>query len=120
MNRHADGVGRLMTGSVRSLPFKDWPEADHLGWTTACKPGQRLVRGGAAGHLAPVTQADLARRYGYYLDFLDRSGELDLAAEAGTQVTSEPIAPSSPNFRPGSVPSPCRAPSTRCAAPPNA
>jgi len=92
MNRHADGVGRLMTGSVRSLPFKDWPEADHLGWTTACKPGQRLVRGGAAGHLAPVTQADLARRYGYYLDFLDRSGELDLAAEAGAQVPPEPIA----------------------------
>jgi integrase len=92
MNRDLCGTGRSTPDSIRSLPFKDWPEADRLGWETACKRGQRLLRGGAAGHLAPVTQADLARRYGYYLDFLDRSGELDLAAEAGAQVTPEPIA----------------------------
>ena len=70
----------------------DWPEADRLGWAAACKPGQRLARGGSASHLASVTQADLARRYGYFLDFLDRSGHLDRAAEAGAQVTPEVIA----------------------------
>jgi len=81
-----------MTGFVRSLPVQDWPTADRLGWEAACQPGKRLVRGGAAAHLAPVTQADLANRNGLYLDFLDRSGRLNLAADAGTQVTPEAIA----------------------------
>jgi integrase len=81
-----------MTWSVRSLPVQDWSTADRLGWEAACQPGKRLVRGGAAAHLAPVTQADLANRYGLYLDFLDRSGRLDLAADEGALVTPEAIA----------------------------
>jgi len=92
MNRHNLGSGNGLISSVRSLPFQDWPEADHLGWIASCKPTQRLARGGSASHLAPVTQADLARRYGYFLDFLDRLGRLDRAAEAGAQVTPEAIA----------------------------
>jgi hypothetical protein len=79
--------------AARSLPVPDWPEADRVGWEAACQPGQRLTRGGSASHLAPITQADLARRYGYFLDFLDRSGRLDLAAEAGTLVTPEAVFP---------------------------
>lgn len=93
MNTTQICAGGITARSVRSLPLKDWPEADRLGWQAACRPGQRLARGGVASHLAPVTQADLARRYGYYLDFLDRSGRLDPAAEAGAQVTPEAIAP---------------------------
>jgi len=77
---------------VRSLPFTEWSEADRRGWEAACRPGQRLTRGGAASHLVPVTQADLANRYGLYLDFLDRSGQLDLTAEPGTLVTPNGIA----------------------------
>jgi integrase len=77
---------------VRSLPLNDWPGADRLGWTAVCKPGQRLCRGGSASHLARVTQEDLARRYGYFLDFLDRFGRLDRAAEAAAQLTPEAIA----------------------------
>jgi integrase len=46
-----------------------------------------LRRGGAAAGMKPVTQADLCRRYGYFLDHLDRRGGLDLAAPAGAQVT---------------------------------
>src|SRR5215218_268831 len=37
--------------------------------------------------MKPVTQADLGRRYGYFLDHLDRGGVIDLAARAGAQVT---------------------------------
>jgi hypothetical protein len=92
MNMDIPGAGRLSIGSIRSLPLKDWPEADRLGWAAACEPAQRLARGGSASHLAPVMQADLGRRYGYYLDFLDRFGRLDLATEAGAQVTPEAIA----------------------------
>jgi hypothetical protein len=89
MNAH---TGAPKTRSIRSLPLKEWPEADRRGWEAACRPGQRLTRGGAASHLAPVTQADLANRYGLYLDFLDRSGQLDLTAEAGALVVPDFIA----------------------------
>jgi len=92
MSGEPRGTGRWSKGSARSLPLIRWPEADRLGWAAACKPGRRLARGGSASHLASVTQADLARRYGYFLDFLDRSGHLDRAAEAGAQVTPEVIA----------------------------
>ena len=77
---------------MRSLPLEEWPQADRNGWQAACRPGQRLTRGGAASHLAPVTQADLANRYGLYLDFLDRSGQLDLTEEAGALVVPDSIA----------------------------
>ena len=63
---------------VRSLPLDLWPEADRNAWNTACRPTARLRRGGAAAHLKPVTRDDLARRYGYFLDFLDRQGLLRL------------------------------------------
>lgn len=79
--------------AVRSVPVRDWPAADRASWAAACQPGQRLTRGGNASHLAPITQTDLARRYGYFLDFLDRSGGLDLTAEAGALVTLEAIVP---------------------------
>jgi integrase len=57
----------------------------------ACRPGQRLQRGGAASHLALVSQADNANRYGLYLDFLQRNGRLDLAMGAVTLVTADNV-----------------------------
>jgi hypothetical protein len=36
-------------------------------WAEACRPGDRLTRGGAAAHLKPVTRLDLVRRYGQFL-----------------------------------------------------
>jgi len=37
--------------------------------------------------MKPITQDDLARRYGYFLDHRNRCGGLDLSAPAGAQVT---------------------------------
>src|ERR1700731_492929 len=74
-------------GRPRSLPMVECPQADRLGWEQACKPAHRLHRGGAASHLAPVSQADIANRYGLYLDFLQRNGRLDPAMGAMTLVT---------------------------------
>jgi site-specific recombinase XerD len=76
---------------VRSLPIKRWPLADQQAWATACCPSQRLTRGGAGAHLKPITLRDLARRYGYYLDFLGRRGLLDLRLAAGALVTPENV-----------------------------
>jgi site-specific recombinase XerD len=72
---------------VRSLPFDLWPPADCEAWTAACRPSQRLLRGGAGAHMKPITLLDLKRRYGYFLDFLDRSGLLDRSAAAAGEVT---------------------------------
>jgi hypothetical protein len=72
---------------IWSLPIDLWPAADRVQWIAACRPSVRLKRGGNASHLKPVTQRDLARRYGYFFDFLDRLGLLDLGAVAGSQVT---------------------------------
>jgi integrase len=79
------------SGKPRSLPIAEWPASDCLGWTEACQPAQRLKRGGSASHLAPVSQADIANRYGLYLDFLQRNGRLDPARGAMTLVTPDNV-----------------------------
>lgn len=73
--------------TVRSLKLNQWPEPDRCAWQDACSPGQRLQRGGRAAHLKPVTQADLAQRYGFFLDFLNRAGRLDPTLSATLQIT---------------------------------
>ena len=85
--------GRLgdKLGKPRSLPTTEWPASDRLGWTQACQPSQRLKRSGAAGHLAPVSQADIANRYGLFLDFLRRRGRLEPSKGAKTLVMPENV-----------------------------
>ena len=72
---------------VRSLPIGRWPAAVRTAWQEACRPSVRLKRGGAASHLKPVVQYDLAKRCGLFFDSLLRSGRLDMNATAGMQVT---------------------------------
>jgi integrase len=76
---------------VRSLPFDAWSSADRAAWTAACHPNRRLKRGGAGANLKETTLADLKRRYGYFLDFLDRSRLLDRSAPAAGQVHPENV-----------------------------
>ena len=78
-------------GKVRSLPLDLWPETDRNAWISACRPAARLKRGGAAGHLKPITRDDLARRYGYFLDFLSRRGLLPLDEPAAAHVTPDKV-----------------------------
>ncbi len=87
---HRRGRRGARLGKPRSLPIAEWPQADRLGWEQACRPAQRLQRGGAASHLARVSQADIANRYGLYLDFLQRNG-LDRALGAMILVTPDNV-----------------------------
>src|SRR6516165_5862395 len=82
---------RPKRSTIRSLPFEAWSPADRAAWATACQPNRRLKRGGAGAHLKEITLADLKRRYGYFLDFLDRSGLLDRSAPAAGQVNPENV-----------------------------
>jgi hypothetical protein len=77
--------------SVRSLPIHLWPSADRDAWQEACRPSVRLKRGGAASHMRTVTQKILKQRAGYFLDFLSRSGRVDMNAAAGAQVTPDNV-----------------------------
>lgn len=79
------------SGKPRSLPIAEWPAADRQGWVTACRPAERLKRGGAASHLATVSQGDIANRYGLYLDFLRRNGRLDTTRSAMSLVTPDDV-----------------------------
>ena len=71
----------------RTLYVPEWPEADQLAWQDACRPTRRLKKGGSASHLAPVSQEEIASRYGKFLGFLKLMGRLDLNAAAAAQVT---------------------------------
>ena len=73
-------------GALRSLPIEEWPEADRRAWEEACRPPARFKPGGAASHLAPVSRDDYANRYGAFLGFLQRTGQLKRNASAAVQV----------------------------------
>jgi integrase len=73
--------------SPRSLPLREWPDADRRAWEEACRPGSRLKPGGAASYLAQVSRDDFARRYGAFLGFLQRTDRLERGAAAAAQVT---------------------------------
>jgi integrase len=74
-------------GGPRSLPVREWPNADRRAWEDACRPGLRLKPGGSASYLAKVSQDDFASRYGAFLGFLQRCDRLNLGAAAAAQVT---------------------------------
>ena len=105
------------SGKPRSLQIGEWPAADRFGWSEACQPAQRLKRGGAASHLAPVSQADIAKRYGLYLDFLQRNGLLDPSKGAVTLVTPDNVDRFISELQARVVPLPCGIRFTSCAAP---
>ncbi|MGE0039168.1 MAG: site-specific integrase [Xanthobacteraceae bacterium] len=75
---------------IRSAPPAMWSSADRRAWEDARRPAVRLERGGAAGHMKPVTLSDLERRYGYFVDHLIRKGVVFDAvgqAQAGAYIT---------------------------------
>src|ERR1700676_3874036 len=76
---------------IRSLPIEFWPEAERRAWMSACQPSQRLKRGGAGSHMKSITLNDLSRRYGYFLDCMNRRGLLDPNETAGAHVTPENV-----------------------------
>ena len=81
----------IPSSTVHSLPVESWPIADRVAWEDACRPSVRLRRGGIESHMRRVTQNDLAKRYGLFLDSLLRSGRLDEKACAGAQVTPNSV-----------------------------
>ena len=77
---------------VRSRLLMDlWPEADRRAWRDACQPAARLKRGGAAGHLKPVSRDGYAEHYSYFLGSVARRGLLETDAPPAANVTPENV-----------------------------
>jgi site-specific recombinase XerD len=89
--RPCDNRRKVTSGKPHSLPVAEWSEDDRLSWTDASRPAQRLKRGGGACHLSPVSQTDIANRYGLFLDFLQRNDLFDLAGNATSFVTPDNV-----------------------------
>jgi len=89
------GRSRTARGSEpfqpRSLKVNEWSPVDQLAWEEAVRPAVRLQRGGAAAHLAAVSQKDIANRYGLYLDFLRRNGLFDATSGAARLVVLDHV-----------------------------
>jgi site-specific recombinase XerD len=79
------------TAAIRSLPCREWPEADRSAWQVACKSTERLKRGGAASHMKEITRRDLERRYGYFLEHVERTEGLKANASAALLVTPKRV-----------------------------
>jgi site-specific recombinase XerD len=90
LNKSKSGkAGRSKPFQPRSLKIEEWSPVDQLAWREAVCPAVRLQRGGAAAHLAPVSQKDIANRYGLYLDFLQRNGLFDRTSGAADFVVPD-------------------------------
>ncbi len=84
-------VVRRSNGNIGPLPLDSWPEADRNACVAARQPAAQLKRGGAAGHLKPVTHQVHERHYGNFLGCLDRNGLLRREAPAAAHVTPENV-----------------------------
>src|SRR3974390_1855559 len=80
-----------MPAAPRSLKIEEWSPLDQLSWKEAIRPAVRLQRGGAAAHLARVSQKDIANRYGLFLDFLQRNGLFDPTSGAAELVVLDHV-----------------------------
>jgi integrase len=87
MTRATATTGKCACGYPRSLPVREWPDADQRAWEAACRPGLRFKPGGAASYLAETSRGDFARRYGAFLGFLQRNHRLERDRDAASQVT---------------------------------
>jgi site-specific recombinase XerD len=92
MRSETDAAGANPARERRTLQPCEWPRADWLAWEAACKPSDRLKKGGPGSHLAQVSQEDIATRYGLFLGFLRRNGMLDTNALAAAHVTPKNVA----------------------------
>jgi integrase/recombinase XerD len=79
------------SAAPRSVPVSEWPASHRETWEEICRPALRLRKGGAASRYAEVSREDFARRYGAFLDFLQRSGLLDPSAGPAAQVTPQNV-----------------------------
>ena len=76
-----------MSRKMRSLRIDLWPAADREAWHEALRARVGWRKGGAAAHQRPATNADLQRRYGYFLRFCIDGESFDPNAPVAGHIT---------------------------------
>ena len=78
------------TSGRRSMPLSEWPQADQAGWHLANQPQDLLDDSvGYAQRWRPATQKLTQDGYGYWLDWLARSGQLCFSSDPAGRATPE-------------------------------
>ena len=67
----------MALGRRHALPVSAWPATDQALWQSIIAEGDILDGSGPAAHWAPSTKNNVRKAYGYWLDWLGRSGFLD-------------------------------------------
>ena len=67
----------MVPGRRHALPVSTWPTTDQALWQSINAEGDILDGSGPAAHWAPTTRDNVRKAYGYWLDWLGRSGFLD-------------------------------------------
>jgi site-specific recombinase XerD len=75
----------------RCRPIPEWPTVDQQGWLAALEPGDVIDPGGLRAHHAAISNRNVSRSYGRWLQWLDRHGWLDSAEAPGDRVTPERV-----------------------------
>ena len=78
------------TSGRRAMPLSEWPEADQAGWLLANQPEDPLDDTiGYAQRWRPATRKLTQEGYGYWLDWLARSGQLSFSGDPSERATPE-------------------------------
>ncbi len=78
------------TSGRRALPVSQWPEADQAGWRLANQPQDLLDDSvGYAQRWRPATRKLTQEGYGYWLDWLARSGQLSMSSNPAERATPD-------------------------------
>lgn len=80
------------SGLRRATPFERWPAVDQRAWLAATRGGDPFGDTGPAAHWRPVTKANVAKLYGYWLRFLADRGLLDESVAPDDRVCPERMA----------------------------
>ena len=74
----------------RSMPVSEWPRADQACWALANQPQDPLDEGvGYAQRWRPATRKLTQEGYGYWLDWLARSGQLAVSGNPAERITRD-------------------------------
>ncbi len=73
------------------MPIEEWPARDQAAWQAALEPAGFLEEGGVAAGWAEASRKMVTDGYGYWLTWLDRTGQLDPASTPASRATRERV-----------------------------
>lgn len=79
-------MSAFIASNRRAIPVPEWPRADQAGWRLANQPGDPLDDSvGYTQRWRPSTRKLTQDGYGYWLDWLDRSGQVAILGDPASE-----------------------------------